>query len=148
MVKKDTGARFVYRDSVWHGCDLLGLGVSSFGHVAGFHFQNLSRWEPYLQRIEAGELALDRAFETDADERQTREMILLLKRGWIDVGHFRDKYSVEIVDKFRPALEGLRRRSMLEFDSRKIELTRAGLLRVDQLLPQFYAERYQNARYT
>ena len=27
-------------------------------------------------------------------------------------------------------------------------LTRQGLLRVDTLLPEFYDERYQNARYT
>ena len=26
-------SRFVYRDSVWHGCDLLGTGVASFSHV-------------------------------------------------------------------------------------------------------------------
>jgi hypothetical protein len=37
---------------------------------------------------------------------------------------------------------------MLDFDSEMVRLTRDGLLRVDQLLPEFYAERYQNVRYT
>ena len=32
--------RFVYRDALWHGADMLGIGVSSFSHLAGVHFQN------------------------------------------------------------------------------------------------------------
>ena len=40
VVKKNSSARFVYRDSVWRGADLLGAGVASFSHVSGVHFQN------------------------------------------------------------------------------------------------------------
>jgi oxygen-independent coproporphyrinogen-3 oxidase len=148
MVKSGRDGRFVYRDSVWHGCDLLGIGISSFGHVGGVHFQNLSQWEPYLQKIEAGELALERAFDTDPDERQTRETILLLKRGHLEVDYFKKKHGIDILEKFRSAFERLRERGMLDFDSEMVRLTRDGLLRVDQLLPEFYAERYQNVRYT
>ena len=148
MVKSGRDGRFVYRDSVWHGCDLLGIGVSSFGHVGGVHFQNLSQWEPYLQKVEAGELALERAFDTAPEERQTRETILLLKRGHLEVDYFKKKHGIDILEKFRSAFERLRERGMLDFDSRVVRLTREGLLRVDQLLPEFYAERYQNVRYT
>ena len=44
--------------------------------------------------------------------------------------------------------ERLVARKMLEQRNGSIRLTRAGLLRVDTLLPEFYAERYQGARYT
>ena len=37
---------------------------------------------------------------------------------------------------------------MLEDGTEEIRLTRQGLLRVDSLLPEFYAERYRGARYT
>ena len=37
---------------------------------------------------------------------------------------------------------------MLTLDDDKIRLTHQGLLRVDQLLPEFYAPKYRNARYT
>ena len=30
MVKRDRSVEFVYRDSLWRGCDLLGAGVASF----------------------------------------------------------------------------------------------------------------------
>jgi len=146
MVKP--GGRFVYRDSVWHGSDLLGIGVSSFGHISGVHYQNLSRWEPYLQKIEAGESALDRAYETTPEERVTREMILLLKRGYLEVDYFRGKYSVDILERFGDVWGTLRDQEMLKYDEDRIELTGEGLLRVDQLLSEFYAEQYRDARYT
>jgi oxygen-independent coproporphyrinogen-3 oxidase len=32
LVKPQRHAGFVYRDSLWHGADLVGTGVASFGH--------------------------------------------------------------------------------------------------------------------
>ena len=53
---------FVYRDSLWHGADMFGTGVASFGHVHGVHFQNVDRWEDYVGRmLDRGELPLNRA---------------------------------------------------------------------------------------
>ena len=37
---------------------------------------------------------------------------------------------------------------MLEVDGNEVRLTRDGLLRVDLLLPTFYAPKYRNSRYT
>jgi oxygen-independent coproporphyrinogen-3 oxidase len=146
MVKP--GGRFVYRDSVWHGSDLLGIGVSSFGHIGGVHYQNQSRWEPYLEKIEAGESAIDRAYETVADERATREMILLLKRGFLEPSHFREKHSVDILERHAAVWDQLRELGWLSYDPDRIELTPEGLLRVDQVLSEFYDERFRDARYT
>jgi coproporphyrinogen III oxidase-like Fe-S oxidoreductase len=148
MTRRERNVRFVYRDSVWRGCDLLGIGVSSFGHASGVHFQNVSSWGAYLERVEAGALPLDRAYATTAEERLTREAILLLKRGHLEADYFREKHGVELGQVFRAPLERLREAGLLTWDEKGVELTRQGLLRVDQLLPQFYAERYQNARYT
>jgi oxygen-independent coproporphyrinogen-3 oxidase len=36
---------FVYRDRLWQGADLAGLGVASFGHLNGVHMQNFDTWE-------------------------------------------------------------------------------------------------------
>jgi oxygen-independent coproporphyrinogen-3 oxidase len=52
------GTRFLYRDELWRGADLLGLGVSSFSHVGGVHFQNEHEFEGYLARLTAGELPI------------------------------------------------------------------------------------------
>jgi len=148
MVKRDRGGRFVYRDSLWQGADLLALGVSSFGHMRGVHYQNLAGWTPYLEAVESDRLPLDRAFPTREDERLTREMILQLKLGRIRAAYFREKFGAELLERFGEPLRALERERMLEIDDDEIRLTREGLLRVDQLLPRFYAPEYQNARYT
>ena len=44
-------AKFVYRDRLWQGADLVGLGVASFGHVNGVHMQNLDTWEKYAAEL-------------------------------------------------------------------------------------------------
>jgi oxygen-independent coproporphyrinogen-3 oxidase len=148
VVKRDSPVRFVYRDSVWHGCDLLGLGVASFSHLSGVHFQNEDAWEPYLSRLESGELPVARAFATSAGERLTRELILQLKLGRLEPGYFRKKFEVDVLSEFAPAFERLQQQKMLTVHDGAVHLTRQGLLRVDTLLPEFYDAKYRGARYT
>ena len=46
--------KFIYRDRLWQGADLAGLGVASFGHINGVHMQNLDQWETYSEKIRDG----------------------------------------------------------------------------------------------
>ena len=148
MVKKGHGGSFVYRDAVWHGTDMIGAGVASFGHMSGVHIQNASEWSDYLERIESGDLPLGRAFRTDADERLTREMILQMKLGRLDAGYFRGKFGVEILERFSSEFDKLQSAGMLQTENDLITLTRDGLLQVDRLLSGFFAPGYRDARYT
>jgi len=148
--------RFLYRDSLWHGADLLGTGVASFGHLQGVHMQNAADWESYLQSLEAGHLPLYRAFETEPDERLTRELILQLKLGRLDTRPFEEKFGVDVLDRYAEPLKRLESEGMLTVHRTeghdnghgRIELSRQGLLQVDTLLPEFYAEEHRGARYT
>ena len=148
MVKKDAGVRFVYRDALWHGADLLGLGVSSFSHVGGVHYQNSSDWNDYVGRLDNGELPLARAYPTTPRERLVRELILQLKLGRVADAYFADKFGVAIREQFAGPLAGLAEEGMLRFHADGIELTRDGLLRVDFLLPAFYDQPFVGGRYT
>ena len=94
---KDPGrTRFVYRDRLWQGADLAGLGVASFGHVNGVHMQNLDSWGAYAGAIEAGRLPLNRAYRPTDEERLIRELVLQLKLGSIRPAYFREKYGVDV----------------------------------------------------
>ncbi len=139
--------RFVYRDELWHGADLLGVGVSSFSHLAGVHFQNEHDFEPYLARVEAGELPIRRALRLSDEELLIREFILQLKLGALETGYFRSKFGADVRALFAAPLEEHRRAGYLRFANGRIETTREGLMRVDTLLPAFFLERHQNARY-
>jgi len=148
MVKDKESTRFMYRSSLWQGADMMALGVSSFGHISGVHFQNTSQWDEYFEALGAGRLAANRAFATDADQQLTREMILQLKLGEIHAEYFRAKFGVDIRERFAGAFATLGEQGMLELVDGTVKLTRDGLLRVDSLLPEFYAPEYQHARYT
>ena len=147
MVKSDE-TRFVYRSSLWQGADMAAVGVSSFGHMSGVHVQNLTDWDDYLGKVEEDSLPVGRAFPTTADQRLTREMILQLKLGKIRPGYFNEKFGVDILERFREPFEELQRQGMLETSEEAVTLTPEGLLRVDSLLPEFYAPEFQHARYT
>jgi oxygen-independent coproporphyrinogen III oxidase len=148
MIKKSRPASFVYRDAVWHGSDMIGTGVASFSHMSGMHFQNFSNWNQYMDAVNQGLLPLDRAYVTNEAERLTREMILQLKLGKIDVRYFHNKFHVDISDKFNEAYRNLEQGGYLERKQNEIHLTKKGLLRVDQLLPEFYDVKHRNSRYT
>lgn len=153
MVKskdKEAGnGRFVYRDALWRGADMLGTGIASFGHMQGVHIQNVASWNDYLERLDEGRLPWGRAYKTEGDDLLTRELILQMKLGNLDLQPIRTKYGVDPLERFGDVFQSLEDDGMLRIrDRRHVELSRPGLLRVDSLLSNFYAERYQNARYT
>ncbi|HUP25297.1 MAG TPA: coproporphyrinogen-III oxidase family protein [Thermoanaerobaculia bacterium] len=148
VVKKGRGCKFVYRDSVWRGADMVGAGVSSFSHVGGVHFQNADRWEDYLPAIEAGGLAIRRALVPSDAERLTRELILQLKTGRVEREYFRHKFGRDAVDEHSESFATLQEQGLLAVTEDRVTLRPEGLLRVDQLLPEFYAPKYRGARYT
>jgi coproporphyrinogen III oxidase-like Fe-S oxidoreductase len=130
--------RFIYTDALWHGGDMIGLGISSFSHFGGVHFQNAHRIEEYFGLLEAGQLPLKRAWPMTPKQKLLREMVLQLKTGVIDEGYFRGKFAVEIWNEFQPVFERLSEDGLLDRNNDTIALTRRGLLRVDHFLPEFF----------
>ncbi len=149
---KDPHVRFVYRDSLWHGADMIGSGVASFSHVGGVHYQNLDGIDAYSEQLERGELPLSRALKVTERQLLIRELILQLKLGWLDREYFLNKYEIDIAAAFRPTWEKLQAEGFLaseiEAPDKKLRLTRTGLLRVDALLPSFFEPEHRGARYT
>lgn len=150
VIKKDQPSKFVYRDAVWQGNDMIGTGVASFSHLSGIHFQNAPSWGGYLGNLEEDKLPVYRALKPTEAEKLTREMILQLKLGKISPSYFQEKFNADILKIYADAYQKLQNDGMLRVnaDSDQIQLTQRGLLRVDSLLPEFYAPEYQNTRYT
>ena len=75
-------------------------------------------------------------------------MILQLKTGALERAYFQGKFGVDVAERFAEPLRKLESQELLEIGADEIRLTRGGLLRVDQLLPEFYAPDYRDSRYT
>ncbi|HTM27324.1 MAG TPA: coproporphyrinogen-III oxidase family protein [Vicinamibacterales bacterium] len=148
-VKDPSRTTFIYRDRLWQGADMAGLGVASFGHVNGVHMQNRDTWEGYSEAIERGELPLGRAYRPTPEERMRRELVLQMKLGRISPRYFRAKYGVDVLRHFESQWASLRAEGYLaETGEERIALSRQGLLRVDALLPRFFLPEHSNIRYT
>jgi oxygen-independent coproporphyrinogen-3 oxidase len=148
-VKDPSRTKFQYRDRLWQGADLVGLGVASFGHVNGVHMQNLDTWEAYAEAIGRGDLPLGRAYRPTNEERMIRELVLQLKRGSIRPAYFRDKYGVDVVRRFEAQFHELSAEGYITTVTPEIvALSREGLLRVDSLLRRFFLPHHRGVRYT
>lgn len=148
MVKDKAHTKFVYRDALWHGADMFGTGVASFGHLGGVHVQNLDRWEDYIAALDRGEIPLNRALPTTPRDRLIREMILQLKTGKLETRYYRDKFGIDILDQFGDGFRQLEEKDILHVTETGVELTRHGLLQIDRHLPVFFDPHYRSSRYT
>lgn len=146
-VRDPQKTKFVYRDELWKGADLIGLGVASFSHVAGTHFQNLTEFSQYLEAIERGDLPISRAMATTEEERMIREFILQMKLGRVDRGYFRGKFGVDPSERFHRQFEDLRGRGLLTSQGDWLVLSRGALLKVDTLLHAFFLPQHRGPRY-
>lgn len=146
-VKNPAHTHFVYRDSLWQGADLIGLGVASFSHVGGTHFQNQHDFEPYLAALREGKLPIYRALTPTPEERLIRELVLQFKLGRISQAYFQQKFGVNVASRFAEPLARLKGWGALVVDGDWLRLTREGLLQVDRLVHEFFLPQHVTARY-
>ena len=146
-VRDKTTTRFIYRDRLWAGADLLSLGVASFGHIGGTHYQNHHDFEPYVGSLREGRLPIHRALTPTDDERLIREFILQLKLGRVRLGYFLEKFGVDPGIRFADALRRLEDWGFAGRIGDEVVISREGLLQIDRLLLEFFLPQHRNARY-
>lgn len=145
-VKDPEKTKFIYRDSLWGGADLLGLGVASFSHAGGVHYQNLTEIDEYTKAIEAGQMPTKRSFRTTEEQRMIREFILQMKLGKVESAYFDDKFGVDVLSRWARELDQLQGEELLKVEGDRILLERDGLLCVDNILHEFFLPEHRTDR--
>lgn len=148
VVKDAAKTKFIYRDALWSGADLLPLGVASFGHLGGIHLQNHADIGPYMLLVNNGQLPIYRAYETNHQERFIREFILTLKLGRVSAAYFVKKYGLDPRAEFALQLANLAEGGFGGVEGDEILLNRQGLMQVDRLLHEFFLPQHRHSRYT
>jgi oxygen-independent coproporphyrinogen-3 oxidase len=146
-VKNPESTKFIYRDRLWAGADMLGLGVSSFGHLGGIHYQNLTNIDYYCESVEKKQNPVRRALMTQEEERFIRELILQWKLGRVNTKYFLDKFGISITERFSSILSRWKENGDLVEEGDNLLLTRDALLRIDSSLQGFFLAKHQDARY-
>ncbi len=146
-VKDAKRVRFAYRDELWAGADMLAVGVSSFGHVGGVHYQNHHDIEPYVSSVLGSESPIYRALPVNDEELFVRQWVLQLKLGRIERGPFVKRFGIDPFERFADTLREYEASGHLSIDDDQLTFTRDGLLQVDRLLHAFFLPEHRGVRY-
>jgi oxygen-independent coproporphyrinogen-3 oxidase len=147
VVKDPARVKFIYREGLFSGADILSVGVASFGHLNGVHYQNHHDFDPYVQRVNSGGFPTFRALTPSRDERFIREFILQLKLGQVSRDHFARKFGVDPVVRFAEPIQRLQDWGFVSVKGDAIRINREGLLQVDKLLHEFFLPEHRGNRY-
>jgi oxygen-independent coproporphyrinogen-3 oxidase len=147
VVRDPAKVKFTYRQGLFTGADILSIGVASFGHLNGVHYQNHHEFQPYVDAVNAGKLPVYRAYTPPADERYIREFILQLKLGAVSAEQFKAKFGADPREQFAQPLAMLKEWGFLTNGGDQIGVTRAGLLQIDRLLHEFFKPEHKTGRY-
>jgi oxygen-independent coproporphyrinogen-3 oxidase len=147
VVRDPSKVKFEYRQGLFSGADLLAIGVASFGHLSGVHYQNHHDFAPYVAAVNTGRLPLYRAYVVPPDERYIREFMLQLKLGSVSAAAFAKRFGHDPREQFAKPLATLKAWGFLTNGGDRIGLTREGLLQVDRLLREFFKPEHQGSRY-
>ncbi|MDW8309716.1 MAG: coproporphyrinogen III oxidase, partial [Verrucomicrobiales bacterium] len=147
VVRDPARVKFIYRDGLFSGADILAIGVASFGHLGGVHYQNHHDFGPYVETVRAGRLPVYRALRPTPEERYIREFILQLKLGGVSASRFARKFGADPRAQFAGPLAALHAQGFLVLDGDRIGVTREGLLQIDRLLLEFFKPEHRTGRY-
>jgi oxygen-independent coproporphyrinogen-3 oxidase len=147
VVRDPAAVKFEYRQGLFSGADILSIGVASFGHLNGVHYQNNHDFQPYVDAVNAGELPVHRALSPTPDELLIREFILLLKLGTVQADYFARKFGVDPRVRFAVPLKRLADWGFLTQRNGTLSISREGLLQVDRLLHEFFLPEHDTGRY-
>jgi oxygen-independent coproporphyrinogen-3 oxidase len=147
VVKDPAKVKFVYREGLFSGADILSIGVASFGYLNGVHYQNHHDFDPYVERVNRGEFPTFRALTPSATERFIREFILQLKLGQASRAKFQQKFGTDPLGEFAAPIQRLKDWGFLEANNDTIRINREGLLQIDMLLHEFFLPEHHGGRY-
>ena len=113
--------------------DLLGLGVSAIGDVAGAYAQNTKKLSAYAGAVAANRFPIERGYVLSPDDCRRREVITQLMCAFrVSYAAFAERFGESFTDYFGAELQALRgpdgpeRHGLLEFEAGGFRLTPRG----------------------
>lgn len=151
-VRDPDAIKFVYRDALWGGADMLAIGVSSFGYLTaadggGLHFQNQHDIVPYTSAVTGGESPMFRALPITQEQAMIREWVLQLKVGKVNRQPFIKKFGVDPFEKWADILDGYVAQDLITIQGDELIVPMQTLLRIDTLLYAFFQPEHRGVRY-
>jgi oxygen-independent coproporphyrinogen-3 oxidase len=118
-------------------CDLVGMGLSAIGTVAGNFYQNVKDLDAYREHLDGGELAIEKGLEPDAEDRLRRAVIMRLICDFeLDYGTFDIDFAAHFADELA-RLTTMAEDGLLSLDRNGLTVTRKGRLLIRNICMVF-----------
>ena len=114
--------------SKWQGNDNCAVGVSSFGSIGRWNYQNMNDIPSYTQAIEKGELPAFRGYNCSTFDLIVRDAVMGIKLVHLDHVRFRDKHGIDLLKVCDSDLSELETEGFITVDAQNVSLTDHGVL--------------------
>jgi oxygen-independent coproporphyrinogen-3 oxidase len=117
--------------SKWMGNDNCAVGVSAFGSIGRYNYQNLNDIPSYIESIEKGQLPAFRAYNNTTFDLMLREVVMGIKLVHLNHPRFREKHGLDLRKACADTLSQLTDDGLITVDDETISLTDHGILYAD-----------------
>jgi oxygen-independent coproporphyrinogen-3 oxidase len=114
--------------SNWLGNDNYASGVSAYGAIGAWNYQNVNDIHAYTETVEAGRLPAFRGHTCSTFDLMVRDVVMGIKLVHFDHALFREKHGFDLLHACGDEIERLRDEGFLGYDEQRISLTDRGLI--------------------
>jgi oxygen-independent coproporphyrinogen III oxidase len=142
---KDGKYQHVHATKIWQGEDYFPFGVSAFGRLGAYLFQNSNDVNNYIEQVERDEMPLFRGHRMTALDEMVRDILLGIKLNILDTTQFSGKYGFSLDALGGEAIAQLVAKGYVTRDEQRLILTHEGMVQGDysgKFLAKALLERY------
>lgn len=118
----------IHSPSVFRGDDIYAFGVSAFGRLGPYVFQNTNDEEKYQELLQSGQLTVQRGHYLHALDNMIRDVVLGMKLTTFDLAAFQKKYGIALKTLAGDALSQLQAGEFIAIEGNRIRTLRRGIL--------------------
>lgn len=121
----------VHTPSTFRGDDCVAFGVSAFGRLDRWLYQNTNDEQKYLEEIAAGRLPVQRGYNLTSLDDMIRDVVLSMKLVSIDLRWFEHKHGFKLQSLCAATIEQLAADEFVAISDEQLCLTSKGILHGD-----------------
>jgi oxygen-independent coproporphyrinogen-3 oxidase len=114
--------------SKWLGNDNYAAGVSSFGSLGSWNYQNTNDINAYTEIVESGELPTFRGYNCTSLDCMVRDVVMGIKLVRLSHVQFREKHGVDLLKVCASEVSQLAQDGFITVDAENVTLTEEGIL--------------------
>ena len=133
------GHLYEHQDHKYAMGDYVGVGVSSHSYIRGCAYVNeRASMALYIETLREGRLPIRRGVRLTPDQTMSRFVVLGLKRGFISITDFKNRFGVELKTVFADTIESLNVLGLMELAPAELRLTAEGRLFCNDVCEAFF----------